>query len=268
MIAKYEKLDSKFNVYPFKTCPLCGLTFAIMGENPPRLPRKDKTKTPKVEQIQIAGLIESEEENSSLMINIDSVDDYVTDELIDESDEFLLAEMLDTVNYEKKCYNEKFEHSLYCARFKAAKKKYEPYLLTYQERQYITSKLLPLLSKNQAFSTKEILIKHICEIAFTESLEMIDFSLSHPKFPEFMNLLWSTPWFLKEMEKYLTQEDLSKFRSKHPKNGGLRKNLKWWSADKSVGEDYADNEEDCFENFKPATEEFLGDEDIGDFFDE
>ena len=272
MVTKYEKLNSRYNVYPFKTCPICGLTYAIMGENPPRISREERIKRtlkiPKVDQMQIPDLMDTEEESSSLMIDIDSLEEYVYDELIDETNEFLLAEMLNTTDCKIKYYNEKFEHSLYCARFKAARKKYGTHHLTYQERNYIIKNLLPLLNEDQDISTKELLIRHLCEIFFSESLEMLDFSLSHPKFPEFVNLLWSTPWFLEEVKKYLTDEEISKLKNKYPQNDGLRGNRRWWTFDKAMSENYENIEEDSFKFLNSEQGNFLEDDDVGDFFDE
>lgn len=264
MVKKYEKLNSKFNVYPFKTCPKCGLTYAIMGDNPSRL-KKDNNKSTKNSKVGNLNLIEDDENNRSLMINLDSFDDYPTHELVDESNEFLLVDMLDFEDYGKnKFFNEKFEHSFYCTRYKAAKKKYHPHVVDYQERCYIVNKILPMLNMNQDLSTKELLIHHFCEILFTESLEMTDFSLSHPRFQEFVSLLWNTQWFLEEMQKYLTQKELNKIKSKYPQNHGLRRNLKWWTADKDV-EDYDDDEDD-FNKFTESLGNNINDTEIGDFF--
>jgi len=257
----YEKLDSKFNIYPFKTCPTCGLTYAIMGEKSSKL-KKDKSRPPIIKHDLITE--EDDESSRSLLISIDSFN-CSTHELIDEANEFLLADILEVVDYEKKWQNEKFEHSLYCARFKAARKKYHPHVITYQERCYIVNKILPMLNINQDITTKELLIQNLYEVLFTESLEMTDFSLSHPKFHEYISLLWNTKWFIDEMEKYLSQKEIAKIKNKYPQNNGIRRGLRWWTTDKHV-EDYGEDEEDCFDIFAKQISVFMDNADIEECF--
>lgn len=257
---KYNKMNSQCNVYPFKTCPLCGLTYTIMGKNP----RRHKSKIYRREKILTSSLFGTDDDHSSFLSDDDFLGDCCQDEFISEIDEFLLAEELSKVDYENKnCYNEKFEHNLFCSKFKAAREKYTSHILTYLERCYIVNKLLPIINMDQPLPIKESFLKLLCDVYFVESLELQDFSLSHPSYQEFVSLLWYTPWFLKEMEKYLTNEEITQLQDKYPRSQGLRRNLRWWTQeDKSrcgqndeeeselAREDDSLDEEDIFRNME------------------
>jgi len=267
MVSKYEKLNSQLNVYPFKTCPYCGLTYAVMGDSPKKA--KNSYKPLRRTKTSNQYSAEDDENNRSMMISIDDFEDFPTDELVDDVNEFLLVDILDKADCGKtKFYNETFEHKLYCARYKAAKKKYHPHVLDYKDRCYLENKLIPVLRMSPSLTTKELLINNLCEIYFTESLEMCDFSLSHPHYQEFVNLLWNTKWFLKQMREYLSQNELERFKSRYPVNNGLRKGLRWWTNDKDevdYGDNNDENEDYCFDVIDTSADD-IDMSDIEEFF--
>lgn len=236
---RYDKLDSesRYNTYPFTTCPICGLTYTVMGENPHRN-KKTKENIPDETLEDIDGNILTEEEYQEEMYadidDIPIVEDFDMD--FYEYDE--KEEIENLFNVEEKCFNEKDIHAKYHARYTIAEKKYKSNLMKYSERCNFNNKILPILKNPEANEeVKKVLIENLCQVKFTESLEMTDFSTTHPKYEEFLKLLFATRWFIDELSPYVSNETIEYFRTKYHAGeigkDGLRRGLTWWTHNKT-----------------------------------